>query len=305
MSSLLPSMKSTLLLGVVLALSLAVANARHGNKHHKRDRHHREHSSHHAQLENEVRAENEETRVVEKRPEEKEEVAAKGDAPDPCSQLKCKDGQHCRLSDSGEAHCVCMDSCSKYNDPRSAICSSRNVTYDSECEFYRQMCLCERNEKGCTDRRMVSENDHLDYYSTCQEIRQCEPEELKTFPSRMAMWLTNVMETLDKREELDIKFSDMHRRSRRSKHPEIVPILWEFCQMDSSKDRIVTRSELFPLIAPLKPLEHCIGDFLDKCDADSNGEITLQEWGHCLDIPDENIEDICDGVETHHVRLQG
>lgn len=232
-------------------------------------------------------------------------AAAEGDAPDPCSQLRCKDGQHCRLSESGEAHCVCMDSCSKYNDPRSAICSSRNVTFDSECEFYRQMCLCERDEPGCTDRRIVAENDHLDYYSTCQEIRQCEPEELKSFPSRMALWLTNVMETLDKRQELEIKFSDMHRRSRRSEHPEIVPILWEFCQMDTSKDRIVSRSELFPLIAPLKPLEHCIGDFLDKCDANSNGEITLQEWGHCLDIPDENIEDICEGVESHHVRLQG
>ena len=48
-------------------------------------------------------------------------------------------GQHCRLNDKGEAHCVCLESCSKYNDPRSAICSSRNITYDSECEFYRQV----------------------------------------------------------------------------------------------------------------------------------------------------------------------
>jgi len=298
---------STLLLGVVLALCLAVANAKHGHRHHKRDRHHREHSSHHAQLESEVRSENEETGAVEKRQDDKKEevVVGEGDAPDPCSKLQCKEGQHCQLSESGEAHCECMDSCHKYNDPRSAICSSRNVTYDSECEFYRQICLCEKNDNGCTDERIVKDNDHLDYYSTCQEIRQCEPEELNSFPSRMALWLTNVMETLDKRQELEIKFSDMHRRSRRSEHPEIVPILWEFCQMDSSKDRIVTRSELFPLIAPLKPLEHCIGDFLDKCDGNGNGEITLQEWGHCLNIPDENIEDICDGVESHHVRLQG
>jgi len=297
-------MKSTtLLLGVVLAVCLATCQARHGHKHHKRNRH----EQHHAQLE-EARAENEErTPQTHERAPKREEVvvAKKGDAPDPCSKLQCKDGQQCSLNDAGEAHCVCVESCSKYNDPRSAICSARNVTYDSECEFYRQMCLCERNEKGCVDRRIVTEKDHLDYFSTCTEIRQCEPDELKAFPSRMAMWLTNVMETLDKREELEIKFSDMHRRSRRSKHPEVVPILWEFCQMDTSKDRIVTRSELFPLIAPLKPLEHCIGDFLDKCDANSNGEITLQEWGHCLDIPDDSIEDICDGVEAHHVRLQG
>ena len=49
----------------------------------------------HAQLENELRAENEESANVEKKLEEAEEevvVAAAGDAPDPCSQLKCKDG---------------------------------------------------------------------------------------------------------------------------------------------------------------------------------------------------------------------
>lgn len=290
---------STLLLGVVLVLCVATGQARHGHKHHKRNRQHREH---HEQLD-ETRVENEETKIVEKREEVPKEE--EGDAPDPCGKLICKDGQHCRVTEAGDAQCVCLDSCAKYNDPRSAICSSRNVTYDSECEFYRQICLCEQNEKGCLDRRIVTEDDHLDYYSTCMEIRQCESDELKAFPSRMALWLTNVMETLDKREELDIKFSDMHRRSRRSKNPEIVPILWEFCQMDTSKDRIVTRSELFPLIAPLKPLEHCIGDFLDRCDANSNGEITLQEWGHCLDLPDDSIEDICDGVESHHVRLQG
>lgn len=289
---------STLLLALVLGLCLALASAKHGHKRHNRDHHRRQHTDHHAQLESEVRAENQE-KIVEKREE------AKGDAPDPCSQLKCKDGQHCVLNEAGAAHCVCMDSCTKYNEPRSAVCSLRNVTYDSECEFNRQMCLCEKNERGCTDRKILSENDHLDYFSACQEIKQCEPEELTSFPSRMSLWLTNVMETLDKRQELEIKFSDMHRRSRRSKHPEIVPILWEFCQMDSSKDRVVSRSELFPLIAPLKPLEHCIGDFLDKCDVDGNGEITLQEWGHCLNIPDENIEDICEGVESHHVRLQG
>lgn len=47
---------------------------------------------------------------------------------------------------------------------------------------YFQMCLCGKNERGCTDRRILTENDHLDYYSACQEIKQCEPEELTAFP---------------------------------------------------------------------------------------------------------------------------
>jgi len=303
-------------LGVVLALCL-IADASH--RHERRDRrdmrdrrdrrerrerrNHRHHNGqleYHDQFAEEVAKETreEKTEVMESSPDN-------GNAPDPCKDLQCNDGEHCVVDNEARASCVCMDTCAIYNDPRSAICSANNVTFESECEFYRQVCLCKSGAKDCKDMNIVDEHDHLDYYGQCQDIKPCSTEELKNFPSRMAKWLTNVMETLDKRQELEIKFSDMHRRSRRSKNPEIVPILWEFCQMDSSKDRIVSRSEFFPLIAPLKPLEHCIGDFLDRCDQNSNGEITLQEWGHCLNIPDDNIEDICEGVDGHHVRLQG
>lgn len=295
---------STILVAVLATLCLSV-EARH-HKTHKRDQHRREHAPHHEQLEKELREEA--PKAVETKPPNEEDSLRAKVAPDPCGQLRCKEGQHCRLNEAGEAHCVCMESCSKYNDPRSAMCSSQNVTYDSECEFNRQVCLCERHDHGCIDKRILDNEAHLDYYGQCQELQSCTASELKEFPSRMSQWLTNVMETLDQRQELEVRFSDMHRRSRRSKTPQVLPILWEFCEMDTSKDRIVSRSELFPLIAPLKSLEHCIGDFLDRCDVNSNGEITLEEWGHCLNLPDDSIEDICDGVGEHHerhVRIQG
>lgn len=49
--------------------------------------------------------------------------------------------------------------------------------------------------------------------------------------------------------------------------------------------RAVSRHELFPIRAPLLYLEHCIAPFLNKCDADNDHMVTLEEWGNCLEIP--------------------
>ena len=48
----------------------------------------------------------------------------------------------------------------------------------------------------------------------------------------------------------------------------------------------MSRHELFPVRAPLKTLEHCIGDFLDGCDANADHQISLGEWTDCLGIED-------------------
>ena len=41
-----------------------------------------------------------------------------------------------------------------------------NVTFDSECEMYRQKCLCRRNQAGCIDREY--RRGHLDYFGECK-----------------------------------------------------------------------------------------------------------------------------------------
>ena len=48
--------------------------------------------------------------------------------------------------------------------------------------------------------------------------------------------------------------------------------------------RVVSRHELFPIRAPLYTLEHCISPFLDSCDPDDDHNITLKEWGKCLQL---------------------
>ena len=62
------------------------------------------------------------------------------------------------------------------------------------------------------------------------------------------------------------------------------------------KDNFVSRHELFPVKAPLKALEHCIGDFLDNCDADDDLEITFTEWTQCLELDEAEFEANCEDL---------
>jgi len=213
---------------------------------------------------------------------------------DECAKLGCGEGQECIVEEGKRPFCQCIQSCPLEKNFRNNVCSSANVTFNSECEFHRQECLCRSDQVGCLDKDIL--NTHLDYYGACVPIRQCTKEELKNFPNRMAQWLKSVMESLDIRQELSVHYSELHRRSRRSSNPLIVPAIWEFCNVDTSYDRIISRTEFFPLIAPLKALEHCIGDFLNAADQDSNGEITLKEWGKALNIKEDEIEDICEKI---------
>lgn len=58
------------------------------------------------------------------------------------------------------------------------------------------------------------------------------------------------------------------------------------CPSPYAMDRLVSQDELFPLRAPFTVLEPCISPFLSvQCDPDGDGEISLAEWGQCLDIP--------------------
>ena len=50
---------------------------------------------------------------------------------------------------------------------------------------------------------------------------------------------------------------------------------------------------------PLKTLEHCIGDFLDGCDADDDHSVSLAEWADCLGIDGtEEIEERCEEIHA-------
>lgn len=73
--------------------------------------------------------------------------------------------------------------------------------------------------------------------------------------------------------------------------------IWKWCELDDKpKDKSVSRHELFPVKAPLKALEHCIGDFLDNCDEDDDNEITFAEWAKCLEIDESEFEANCEDL---------
>ena len=48
----------------------------------------------------------------------------------------------------------------------------------------------------------------------------------------------------------------------------------------------VSHHELIPITAPVIPMESCIKPFLEGCDADNNGAISIREWGKCLGLKD-------------------
>lgn len=52
-------------------------------------------------------------------------------------------------------------------------------------------------------------------------------------------------------------------------------------------------------------MEHCIAPFLDECDVDNDHRITMKEWGTCLQLPVEDIEDGCDLVRNGQDKPEG
>ena len=54
--------------------------------------------------------------------------------------------------------------------------------------------------------------------------------------------------------------------------------------------RYLTHEELTSLRAPLMYVEHCTKPFFTKCDTDSNGMISLVEWGLCLGLTEGKLK---------------
>jgi hypothetical protein len=51
----------------------------------------------------------------------------------------------------------------------SQVCTNKNETWNSDCEVYRQRCLCDnKDEEGCKDSEL--KHIHIDYYGECKEM---------------------------------------------------------------------------------------------------------------------------------------
>ncbi|KAK2725349.1 SPARC-like [Artemia franciscana] len=215
---------------------------------------------------------------------------------DPCAKKRCGAGKECKISDSGEAECRCVESCLPEVDDRRKVCTNHNETFNSDCELYRMRCLCTTGSQECLGPKYS--HAHIEYYGECRDMPECTEQEMDDFPRRMRDWLFNIMRDLAARHELSPHYLKLEKEAEVEQSKRWAnAAIWKFCDLDGHPhDRKVSRHELFPIKAPLMALEHCISPFLNKCDVDDDHFITLREWGKCLEIPEDELEDKCEDV---------
>ncbi|XP_043260923.1 SPARC [Colletes gigas] len=213
---------------------------------------------------------------------------------DPCIGKHCGAGRVCKTIDDDTAECVCVDACGEEVDPRRKVCTNYNETFDSDCQVYQARCFCDTGDARC--RGPDYQHIHIEYYGECRQMPMCREEEMAYFPWRMRDWLFNIMRDLADREELPSHYLKMQREAETNHTLRWTnAAIWKWCDLDGHPhDRAVSRHELFPIKAPLMALEHCIAPFLDSCDVNNDHKITLAEWGKCLELEEDVLDDKCD-----------
>lgn len=213
---------------------------------------------------------------------------------DPCLKVHCSAGRVCEIDEHGDAVCNCIKECPYETDSRRKVCTHQNETWPSDCEVYRQRCLCLDNSELC--RGPQYNHVQIEYYGACREMPECSENEMSDFPRRMRDWLFNIMRDMAERRELSPHYLVMEREAESNLTRRWTnAAIWKWCDLDAhDNDRFVSRHELFPIRAPLMSLEHCIAPFLDRCDEDDDHRITLAEWGKCLQLDEYELEDRCD-----------
>jgi len=236
-------------------------------------------------------AQNMHVSIVDPRNKIEKDVKVQKKAEDLCANVECESGEYCIVIDN-EALCECYEDCRLPNDDRQKICTSSNKTFESDCHFLRQKCWCNKNERKCTDASII--NDKLDYYGTCRYIEHCTQEQSQIFVERLKVWLDEVLHILDEREDLDPKFFNLVKEADALKAKRVekywtAGVIYEFCELDKSKDHSIQKEEIAQLISSIKSLEHCIQPFLDECDNDHDGLISEIEWGKALDLSSDDM----------------
>jgi len=217
----------------------------------------------------------------------------------PCDTKVCGWGKECVVEKHGEAVCECVAKCPApaYEDPADRVCATNNQTFSSLCDLYRQRCLCKKrgaSALGCADP--TNAKIHVEYLGECKQLDECTEPLMAQFPERMADWLFQVMKELKKRRELhNLEWEELVTQAEQDDEKRhVYPVIWKFCDLDiKPHDKHVTHHELIPITAPVIPMESCIKPFLERCDADQSGTISIHEWGTCLGLKEGEIQERC------------
>ncbi|MCP9265588.1 Sparc protein [Dirofilaria immitis] len=213
----------------------------------------------------------------------------------PCDDHICGWGKECIVDNGGEPICKCISKCpSSDDDPLDQVCSNTNETFPSLCELYRERCLCKHKLQECKNK--ANSKVHLEYLGACKELEPCTNELMVQFPVRMADWLFQVMREMKKRRELhNLEWEELIAEAEsddEKKH--VYPVIWKFCDLDiKPHDKHVSHHELIPITAPVIPMESCIKPFLENCDINNDGNISIKEWGKCLGLKEGEIQERC------------
>lgn len=215
---------------------------------------------------------------------------------DPCKGIRCGAGRICQADGTGDgtnAKCVCIPECPEETDSRRKVCTNLNETWDSACEVHRQRCMCNTADPRCRGEEV--KHVHIDYYGQCRNMPECSENDLMDFPRRMRDWLFNVMRDLAARNELPEAYMELEHEAESNMTKRWTnAAIWKWCDLDGHpNDNSVSRHELFPIRAPLMALEHCIAPFLESCDPNNDHRITLQEWGNCLELEEDDLTARC------------
>lgn len=216
---------------------------------------------------------------------------------DPCKGIRCGAGRVCQADANGDgtadAKCVCIPECPEETDSRRKVCTNLNETWDSACEVHRQRCMCNTEDPRCRGEEV--KHVHIDYYGQCRNMPECSENDLMDFPRRMRDWLFNVMRDLAARNELPEAYMELEHEAESNMTKRWTnAAIWKWCDLDGHpNDNSVSRHELFPIRAPLMALEHCIAPFLESCDPNNDHRITLQEWGNCLELEEDDLTARC------------
>ncbi|KAH9495318.1 dolichyl-diphosphooligosaccharide--protein glycosyltransferase subunit 1 [Bulinus truncatus] len=219
----------------------------------------------------------------------------------PCFKKVCQRGETCTLDRNKHAKCVCVSNCGllELNKKLFKVCSNNNVTYQSECHLDKDHCLCKNKERDCSSPAV--KKIYLEYYGPCKEIPPCSEEYASQFPKRLKDWFYVVMNDMARKAAIG-EYQDLWKEVVMNNSHNYA-IIWKFCDLDvDPQDRQVSKKELQYFVKTLKSREQCLVPFLNQCDVNNDLDISLQEWGRCLGLKDDEIVDKCHSI--HKYRIQ-